>query len=180
MLETFRERGVELVGSPDYFTFKQELFGIDDARKINDLAARKAFGEKKVLLISPERITPEAQNALLKTFEEPVEGTHFFLNLRDESVVIPTLRSRVEVVRLSGQEVEKEAGKFLAGSLKDRLNFAKKFAEAEKNLSSFLDDLLKLVGNLEQKKEIFKVRLVSDQRGASSRLVLEHLALVLP
>lgn len=183
--ELFEREGFRLAGSPDFFVFKEALFGIDSARELSVMAARKAFVEKKVFLIAPEKITLEAQNALLKTFEDPVPHTHFFLSVRDEGVIIPTLRSRMQSARLvSAASEDSEAEKFLKLNLKGRLAFAKKFADAEKNLSAFLDDLLLLLrekGNPDRQAQenIYKMRLVSDQRGAAPRLVLEHLAVVI-
>jgi len=55
--------------------------------------------------------------------------------------------------------------------------------DKEKNLSVFLDQLLLLAreNNLSSAilKKIYNVRRVSDDRGTSPRLILEHLALVL-
>ena len=177
----FGQLGIELRGSPDFLSLKTDSFGIDDARKLNDWALRKAFGAKKVALISPERLTPEAQNALLKTLEEPGEGTHFFINVREASTILPTLRSRLMVESLEQDEMSGEAKKFLKMSLKERLNYAKKFAEKELNLSHFLDELLLAMRELNHTKlpEVYKMREVSDQRGSASRLVLEHLALLI-
>ncbi len=172
----WEERGVKLAGSPDYFLFGEPLFGIDEARKLSEQAARKAFAERKIFFVAPEKITVEAQNALLKTFEDPVEDTHFFLVVREEELIIPTLRSRMEILYLAGEANEaNEAKKFLELPLKDRISFAAKFAEKEKNLSVFLDELLRL----KKSKEVYKMRLYSDDRAASARLILEHLALVL-
>ncbi len=175
VLELFEKAGYPLAGSPDFFVLKEETFGIDAARNLSVMAARKAFGEKKVFFIAPETITLEAQNALLKTFEEPPLGTHFFLALRDDGMVLPTLRSRVVTLPIEHSVVHKDAETFLKASLKERLAFVKKFVDAEKNLSSFLDDLLTLSRN----QHVYEARLVSDQRGASARLILEHLALTL-
>ncbi len=184
LLSLFEEQGETLVGSPDYFVFKEALFGVDDARAINEQAITKAFVNKKVFLIAPEKITLEAQNALLKTFEEPTTKTHFFLVVRDEHVIIPTLRSRLQLVRLeAGAEDLKEAQKFLKLSIKDRLNFVKKFVDKEQNLSTFLDELLLELRDKADKtqmlEQVYKLRLVSDDRGASPRLILEHLAVSL-
>jgi len=180
------ERGEVLRGSPDFFPSSVPVFGIDEARALNAQAVRKAFGARKIFLISPERITREAQNALLKTFEDPYEATHFFLVARGEELILPTLRSRMQMVKV-GDSVslgKPEAARFLSLPLKDRLNFARKFAEAEKNLSAFLDDLLsagkKSGASPEKIKNIYEARLVSDDRGVASRLILEHLSLVLP
>lgn len=179
----WKERGVELQGSPDFFLWKIPVFGIDEARELKAQAVRKSFGGQKVFFISPERITGEAQNALLKTFEDPGPDTHFFLAVREEALILPTLRSRMQIVRTlrsdlnsaQGQTLESGAQNFLKLSLKERLVFAKKFADDEKNLSVFLDEILRI----SRSKEVYDVRKFSDDRGAAPRLILEHLALVL-
>jgi hypothetical protein len=183
VLSLFEENGIKLIGSPDFFVFKEPVLGIDDARRLSEQAIRHAFTDKKVFLLSPEKLTLEAQNALLKTFEEPIEHTHFFLVLREENLAIPTLRSRVQVIHLDGETEDlKEVRKFLSLPIKDRLTFIKKFVDKEENLSAFLDKLLlilkeeKDMGRLEK---VYKVRLMSDDRGALPRLILEHLAVVL-
>ncbi|MBX4181480.1 hypothetical protein KW807_01280 [Candidatus Parcubacteria bacterium] len=169
----WNERGVKLVGSPDFFSYSLPLFGIDDARKLNEQAVRKAFTGQKVFFISPEKILFEAQNALLKTFEDPIEDTHFFLVTRDEELILPTLRSRMMTLRVSGKDESHDAEKFLNLSIKDRMAFIKKFVDKEENLSIFLDKLL-LVS---KSKPVYNMRRFSDDRAASPRLILEHLAL---
>ncbi len=186
------QRGIKLTNSSDFFVYKETLFGINEARTLSVQVSRKAFTQRKIFLISPERISTEAQNALLKTFEDPTSDTHFFLVVREEALILPTLRSRMQVLRLATwrfdrqvavEPPELEASQFLSLSLKDRLAFAKKFVDQEKNLSVFLDQLLLLVrtgksstGALEK---IYSVRRHSDDRAVSARLILEHLALVL-
>ncbi len=178
------EKGIKLTGSPDYFPWSGELFGIDEARELTSRAAGKAFTGKKVFLIAPDRISDEAQNALLKTFEDPYENTHFFLVVREEELILPTLRSRVQILRVEKKgEEENEAKKFLSLSCKDRLSFAKKFADSEKSLSVFLDNLLTLLREggkpADSIAHVYAARRYSDDRAASARIILEHLSLVL-
>jgi len=45
------------------------------------------------------RMKPEAMNALLKTLEEPLPETIFFLTAHQEDDVLPTIRSRAHVTR---------------------------------------------------------------------------------
>jgi len=183
VLSFFRENGISLTGSPDFFLFENEVFGIDEARALSASALRRAFTGRKIYLILPEKITLEAQNALLKTFEEPVSHTYFFLALRNEEMAIPTLRSRMNIVHLEGEAEARDAEKFLKLSAKDRLLFVKKFIEEEKNLSGFLDELLVFLKNkkaqAEEIEKVYKMRLVSDDRGASPKIILEHLSLML-
>ncbi|OHA89867.1 MAG: hypothetical protein A2832_01875 [Candidatus Zambryskibacteria bacterium RIFCSPHIGHO2_01_FULL_44_22b] len=165
-----------LKGSPDFFVFKNETFGIDEARELSQSAVRRAFTDKKVYLIASGKITIEAQNALLKTFEDPAVDTYFFLVVKGEELILPTLRSRMQVVRhLAVKPPSTDAEKFIGLSIKDRMLFVKKFVDDERNLSDFLDSLLLLT----KSEQVYKFRLFADDRSASSRLILEHLALVL-
>lgn len=194
----FEAAGQKLIGSPDFFHWKEETFGVDDARELSARALRRAFTSrlpsgqagKKVFFLAPESITIQAQNALLKTFEEPIADTHFFLVVRGEELIIPTLRSRCQVLRVRHSVSNKsEAEEFLKLPLKKRLDFAKKFVEKELNISAFLDDLLSYLRTSGTSadggqtsvsiEKVYKMRLLSDAPSASSRLVLEHLALIL-
>ena len=178
--------GVELANNPDFFAFRTETFGIDEARKLRLLSTRKSITGRKIFLITPMRLTLEAQNALLKTFEDPSPDTLFFLAVREEALIVPTLRSRMQAIRIHGNNasMSAEAEKFLSLSIKNRLLFAKSFADAEKNLSVFLDDLLCLLRKRSgMQKSLEKVYNIKRSIGDSitiPRLVLEHLSLVLP
>lgn len=181
----FSELEVKKSGNPDFFAFQLETFGIDEARDLSAKAGRKAFGSRKMFVISAKRMTLEAQNALLKALEDPYPDTHFFIRVREEQMLIPTLLSRVQVLRPEGVRTHdaEEAEKFLSLAPAQRLAFAKKFAEDEKSVSAFLDSLLKLLkdkgSSLEKLEKVFAIRRFSDDRSASSRLLLEHLALCL-
>lgn len=181
-----RELNISVANNPDLVFFSAEIFGIDEARKLGILASRKAIIGPKIFFISPTRITIEAQNALLKTFEEPFPLTFFFLVLRDESVLLPTLKSRMQAVRLSDDRnfvALDMVDEFLSLSLQKKLLFAQKFADEKGNLESFLDGLLLRLReekNTEERlKKVYTIR--NSIRGYSlpPRMVLEHLSLVL-
>ncbi len=176
---------IKLANNPDFFAFRTETFGIDEARKLRLLSTRKSITGRKIFLITPARLTLEAQNALLKTFEDPSPDTLFFLAVREEALIVPTLRSRMQAIRIHGDNasVSAEAEKFLSLSIKNRLLFAKSFADEEKNLSVFLNDLLYLLKKRSgMRKSLEKVYNIKRSIGDSitmPRLVLEHLSLVL-
>ena len=177
---------IKLANNPDFFAFRTETFGIDEARELRLLSTRKSITSRKIFLITPMRLTLEAQNALLKTFEDPSPDTLFFLAVREEALIVPTLRSRMQAIRIHGNNasMSAEAEKFLSLSIKNRLLFAKSFADEEKNLSVFLDDLLCLLRKRSgMQKSLEKVYNIKRSIGDSitiPRLVLEHLSLVLP
>lgn len=175
---------IRRAGNPDFLIYRLETFGISEARELSAKAVRKSFSDRKIFAIHADTMTLEAQNALLKTFEEPYPGTHFFVLVREEEMLIPTLRSRMMILKSEAQETKlTEAEKFLSLGIKERLLFVKKFIEEERQLAPFLDNLLKV---LKEKREpvdkidrIFSMRRFAEDRSASSRLILEHLSLVI-
>jgi hypothetical protein len=88
-----------------------------------------AVGEEKIMVIAPERIFHEAQNALLKLFEEPPPATTLVLIVPAVGNLLGTLRSRMQPLSESGSVVSTEAQAFLAAS----------GAEREKVISKLLD-----------------------------------------
>lgn len=185
----FSELGISTLGNPDVHHLEENVFLVDHARRLSEGAQVKAFGAKKIFVITAARFTPEAQNALLKTFEEPSADTHFFVVARDTNMFLPTLLSRMQIVRLEGKrDVETEARKFLEMPLSKRVEFARKFADEKEErgvgaLSSFLDSLLLILrdnnASLSTLEKVFKVRLFAEDSSAMSRLIIEHVGLVL-
>lgn len=85
--------------NPDVVVLRYGLFSVEDARRVCDTAASAPFaGEYKVLIIAASRVYHEAQNALLKLFEEPPEGTFLFFIVPSLGGLLPTLRSRVQIL----------------------------------------------------------------------------------
>ncbi len=174
--------GLKEAGNPDFHGYRMDSFDIESAREVRDKARERPFGLKKIFLISAERFTHQAQNALLKTFEEPSKNVHFFILLNAPDLLLPTLLSRMQIVRSDHKNVVGPE-EFLRLNLKDKLKFAQKFADDEKSLSAFLDSLMSLIrtnGSMDKNLEkIFIVRRFTDDPSKNSRLILEHLALVL-
>ena len=71
---------------------------IDQVRRLVEFAGRTAhFGGARVALIAPaEALNRSAQNALLKTLEEPGEGLVLILVSDQPSLLLPTIRSRCQ------------------------------------------------------------------------------------
>lgn len=77
--------------------------GVDDVRKIVSEANIMPFaGKRKVIIIyQAELMTHQAQNALLKTVEEPLPGVYFIILTRTIDDLLPTIRSRCALHRLA-------------------------------------------------------------------------------
>ena len=92
---------IETKANLDFYFHEFENFGINDGRIIQDLAIRKSFSNgMQVFVIAISSITSEAQNALLKLFEEPADGVHFFIITSSSEMFLPTLRSRLNIIKL--------------------------------------------------------------------------------
>jgi DNA polymerase-3 subunit delta' len=60
-----------------------------------------ARGQGKALLLHPaDALNLQSANALLKTLEEPAPGTRLLLTTADPSALLPTVRSRCQLLRL--------------------------------------------------------------------------------
>ncbi|MEJ2742789.1 MAG: DNA polymerase III subunit delta' [Gammaproteobacteria bacterium] len=76
---------------------------IDQIRDVIRFLSQTAkHGAHRVVLIEPvEAMNPAAQNALLKTLEEPGEGTYFLLVSHRSVRILPTIVSRCQRVRFA-------------------------------------------------------------------------------
>ncbi len=102
--------------NPEYVVIAEDpgkkTIGVGAIRNMQeDLAKAPEYGRKKVYVIDPaDKLTEEAQNALLKTIEEPPEYGQIILVCANISLLIETVRSRVvrlDFARNSDQDVLK-------------------------------------------------------------------------
>lgn len=74
---------------------------IDQVRELRETLALQAWqGRRAVIIEQAHSLNPQAANALLKSLEEPPENTFFLLLTTHERSLLPTIRSRVQVVRV--------------------------------------------------------------------------------
>ena len=76
---------------------------IDEVRQLQRrLITRPTLGNRRVVIIDPaDDLEKSAANALLKSLEEPPEGTFFLLVTHRLGRLLPTLRSRCRVLRFA-------------------------------------------------------------------------------
>jgi len=187
----------ELDSCPDFFHQKFDLFGIKESHELKNKSLLRAFsGDKKVFIMELLSLTAESSNALLKLFEEPPEGTHFFVIVPSEAAVIPTLRSRLAAVEFQKKEKENDAcGEFLKASPNERLDMIKKIGKDKNAAIEFLEGLEMVMARALKKSAAENGQLAGGQavglkevresleflssRSPSVKMILEHLALVL-
>lgn len=116
--------------NPDFYQIIQDTFKIEDARNLKKESIERGITQnKKIFIICVNSFLIDAQNTLLKMFEEPIENTIFFLIVPNVSIILPTLLSRFYVISakssFAGGEQNKQAEEFLKMTLNERLSFIK-------------------------------------------------------
>jgi DNA polymerase III delta prime subunit len=183
-------------GNPDFSLIHFESLGIDEARKIKELQSMKSLGAtKRIFVISTNSITVQAQNAMLKMFEEPTENTHFFIIVPSTSFFIDTLLSRMVVLENNIEDKSEKtlnAKDFLKSTYPERLKMIEKFLKAFKdnkegksvanNFFSEIEILLAkdVKGNKDALEKLLEIKEYIFDTSSSLKILLETLALVLP
>lgn len=86
----------------------KKTIGVEAARKVCAQAVKKPYGNSKKVFIIPdgENLTVEAQNALLKTLEEPPEFVVFIIIIPSASQLLPTITSRSSTISFNPVSVD--------------------------------------------------------------------------
>jgi DNA polymerase III delta prime subunit len=196
------ELGMKGESNPDIVVLRYGLLSVDDARRVAEVAAGAPFvDEHKVLIIAALRAYHEAQNALLKLFEEPPQSTYLFLVMPSLGGLLPTLRSRVQALektenRKQKTEIAEAAEHFLAASREKRTALIKKLASGkdEEERRENREQAIAIINGIEAAAyqrgigkadaallfDIATLRGYLYDRSAPVRMILEHLSLVIP
>ncbi len=181
---------MDVLGNADVRDEHIDTLTIDKAREIATAQQRKSFNSRYVFVLSFAQATTEAQNALLKTFEEPAVDTHFFVIVPSVSVLIPTLQSRLVYVESGiGDSEEKDTvAKFIKSSTKERMDIVGGLLEEKRKerYVAFVQELQRCIYDSHKKsrdtKNIHNLELTHNtlsylsDRGASPKILLERLA----
>lgn len=177
-----------LFEGPDTVFITSVIFGIDDARAIIFDSLRAPIQEsKRTFVLLCTTLTLQAQNALLKLFEDPCDTAQFYLVVPHDSILIPTLRSRLahagEEHPIPDARAREEAHHFMHASYRERLTLAGTYSTRDdETFVSFLralETLLFEANNYPDLHEILFLSTRSKGPGASKKMLLEHVALSL-
>lgn len=80
----------------------KKSLGVDDIRTLNEEVNKKPYeGNNKVVIVyNADKMTTQAQNAFLKTIEEPPLGVYIFLLCENLQSILETIKSRCQVHKL--------------------------------------------------------------------------------
>lgn len=201
-----KEFGMD-AGHNDLILLDRGDFGIENVQEIVDVNSRKpTVGMYKVIVVGLHSISHQAQNAILKTLEEPRPGTFIFILTNTSAIFLPTILSRVQVVRSEAvantnntvANIDLDAKKFIKSSTVERLAQIKEILDLKSDeeigdaeIFAFVQEVEKLALELAQSSKDFGVRTLVAQiftkvedymrdTSSSKKLLLEYVALRLP
>ncbi len=201
-----KEFGMD-TGHNDLILLDRGDFGIENVQEIVDVNSRKpTVGMYKVIVVGLHSISHQAQNAILKTLEEPRPGTFIFILTNTSAIFLPTILSRVQVVRSSAvantnnavANIDLDAKKFIQSSPVERLVQIKEILDLKSDeeigdaeIFAFVQEVEKLATEFTQKgknvgmntlvAQVFtKVEDYMRDTSSSKKLLLEYVALRLP
>lgn len=98
-------KGLDFINSVDIVKYypSSNTFGVDDVRKVIEEVNKKPYeGNRKVIIMYKcDKMTAQAQNALLKTIEEPPDGVFLILLSDSLEQILETVQSRCQIYKLT-------------------------------------------------------------------------------
>ncbi|MBU2044291.1 MAG: hypothetical protein KJ977_04410 [Candidatus Omnitrophica bacterium] len=180
-------QAVDRKSHPDLFTIEPEglTIKIETVREVIRFLSLKSFrlGRKSVVIQQAQNLTLQAQNAFLKTLEEPPKNSFIALCTSKLEGLLPTINSRCRKIFLPFQEESldlslfKPVTAFLSGqdiSFKDR----KEFSSFVWNLIRFLHQglLAKASGQNNQLSNLQGCAIIlKNHTGSEIQSILEEL-----
>lgn len=194
---------IKTLPNAEIIKIKTDAFKLEDAHNLKSLSGEKSISlGKKIFVISANSVLREAQNAMLKLFEEPIPDTHFFLIVPDTNALLKTLLSRFYLIsERKDVSPDEDVSKFLAMPLARRIDFIKEKLEQfeeeneEESTDSARASALRFLNSLEfalhqkvpaEKRDaesfehIWKTRELLRMPGSSVKNLLESVALIAP
>jgi DNA polymerase III delta prime subunit len=189
--------------NPDFFHENYITLSIEQSRRIKEIHTGKSFAEngKRIFIIEVNAITHEAQNSLLKIFEEPNETSLFFLIMPSVEILLPTLKSRLFIIKNNNHDeipdFIKQAKDFIKMNIGEKISFVNELAKdisdekkTKMDAITFLSALEKVIYDkvdfnnisIEEKQSlnaILKARDYMNDRSPSIKQILEFVAVSL-
>lgn len=185
--------GIDFKNNPDVYIRTYSSFGIDEARELRERASSRALGAQRVFIVAVPSMTTEAQNALLKTLEEPPADAMFFFIVASPESLLATLRSRTQMLSLGGAMAEStvDIHEFLRANSAKRLDMLKPLFEKDEDDKRDMSGVLTFLSALERAigaedaaapglESVYRARKYVGDKGSLVKPLLEQVALLVP
>lgn len=194
----------------DVSRLTNESVTIADVRLLIISLSRAPYASPcKIAVINGDGITPEAQQALLKTLEEPPPRTFLLISVASIDTLLPTIVSRTTVTMLSSEKIDGEIEnasqnetfwkKIFKTSIGSRMEITSSLTKNREELTHWLEEqiiwnrqellnfyiqsdnpTLPAVSLYRQLMENLQKARLSVQKNISLKLVIDHLFIKLP
>lgn len=194
---------VQLVRQVDEKTGEAVAYAMDDVRECSERLTRTSYFGRHILIIDDaDTLSLAAQNALLKTLEEPAGQATIILVAHDVSRLLPTILSRSAVLHFpwtkelsvlksaDTQALHENAVQFVASPLSARMKTVLALAKGDDAetargreawltaVAHVLHDRLSQRGDPRALRALLEARQALSENG-NPTLALEHLALAI-
>jgi hypothetical protein len=163
-----------------------DRMGIDEVRSIiYEAHLTPIIHDMRSFVIAYAQLTDPAQNALLKLLEEPPTTAQFIVIIDREELLLSTVRSRLQLRAREDAHTEgNEHTAFFNTSITDRLaliadRMKKKDDVWAHAVLCAVEEKAHAERNIPVLKSLDELRPFYDTQGASRKMILEHLALML-
>ncbi len=170
-----------------------EQLEIADVRMLIDQAGRRPIGgETRSFIISVTTLTHEAQNALLKLLEDPPATAQFYIIVPRLGILLPTLRSRLHLLyteERTHNAPTAETVSFFRAGIVERLAHIARLAKNKdtagmrslvRGIEGAVASAIRQIPDTTIISDVLLASRYSDIRGASHKMLLEHLAFSVP
>lgn len=165
-----------------------ELTGIAQVRDLQKtLFFAPLRGKTKAIVIkNAEKLTVEAQNALLKVLEEPPSSTIIILTAENKEFLLQTILSRCKIIELqNGSSLMANHQSLVFGGVGDRLKLAESLAKNKEDAIVWLENAIlslrqELINGKQRSHTIRSFQetyIILKTTNANPRLTLENLFL---
>jgi DNA polymerase III delta prime subunit len=187
VLKDFNLPGLARKNHPDVLKIKpKNSIGISQVRKIKQYLTLKPYQSlnKAVIVFSADKLTHQAQNAMLKTLEEPPAKSILILSTKTRHMLLPTLISRCQEIKVRQKKININSRYFqkLWGFLNslnkrgvgERLKLIEPYSKNRQEAISFCQDMILILRHQARKNlsadntEILKQMILFQQ--AKNRL----------
>lgn len=174
--------------NPDLLLIEDEKLGIKEVRTAVKHLSTKPFGKtpKSVVILNGNQISQDAQNAMLKTLEEPPGDSLILIGVDSEQKLLPTILSRCLILHTppaTPHAPEFDLDRILSMSSEDRFTLIEKTEDKEQFLNGLIESyrskVLKGEIGTEFLEELLNAQIWKESN-VNLRTILEYLMLTLP
>lgn len=185
-----------LENNPDIHNLytEKDSIGIEEIKNLQKQMIYKPFQEQIQIgiIYDAEKLTTQAQNALLKSLEDSTKYSTYILHVDNEKNLLPTIRSRSKIIYVKNQEKEQQPNNIdediLEKTLLEKFQTIEQYTETKQKSNELINGIENILktklelqiknGNINNSKKILEqLKIITDCRAKISANCNKKLAL---